>query len=195
VGVLVVVISGPIASGKSRLGRAVAEELESRHLSAAVVDLDLVYEMLDPRREPKSDQERWRSARRAAGLIVHTLLAERCAVVVEGDFMTAQKRVDFCQGLPDGVRTRFVTLRVAFDEALRRAQADPTRGISKDPDFLAAQYEQAQVAARRCARHRSEGRHRNCVGCRGISRDRGLGGTRTGDVTHELAETRLGQRS
>lgn len=57
-GVLVVLISGPIASGKSALGRAVAGRLDEVPGSGcAVIDLDLVYEMLDPRRRPKSDQQ------------------------------------------------------------------------------------------------------------------------------------------
>ncbi len=45
--VLVVLISGPIASGKSALGRAVAGRLDEEAGSCcAVIDLDLVYEML-----------------------------------------------------------------------------------------------------------------------------------------------------
>ena len=42
---IVVVITGPIASGKSTLGRAVAVELADRGTDSAVVDLDLVYEI------------------------------------------------------------------------------------------------------------------------------------------------------
>ena len=42
------VISGPIASGKSALGRAVAAQLEeAEEVATAVIDLDLVYEALD----------------------------------------------------------------------------------------------------------------------------------------------------
>jgi adenylylsulfate kinase-like enzyme len=48
--VFVLVITGPIASGKSALGRAVAVELAAAGVSAPVIDLDLVYEMLDPAR-------------------------------------------------------------------------------------------------------------------------------------------------
>ena len=39
---------------------------------------------------------------------------------------------------------RFVTLRVSFDEALRRAQADPTRGRSRDPAFLRPYFESVE---------------------------------------------------
>jgi len=137
---IVVVITGPIASGKSTLGRAVAVELAGRGSGSAVVDLDLVYEMLDPSRGAKTDEVRWREARRLAGKIATGLGGQRSVVVVEGEFVTAVQRSDFCDELPNDWRTSFVTLTVDFDEASRRATADPTRGLSKDEAFLEAHY-------------------------------------------------------
>jgi len=137
---IVVVITGPIASGKSTLGRAVAVELDHRGHDSAVVDLDLVYEMLDPSRGPKTDELRWREARGLAGKIAAGLRGRRSAVVVEGEFTTDEQRHDFCSELPQELRASFVTLTVDFDEAWLRAIADPTRGMSKDKDFLAAHY-------------------------------------------------------
>ena len=133
-------MTGPIASGKSTLGRAVAVELDHRGHDSAVVDLDLVYEMLDPSRGPKTDEVRWREARRLAGKIASGLRVRRSAVVVEGEFTTDEQRVDFCSELPQELRASFVTLTVDFDEAWLRAIADPTRGMSKDKDFLEAHY-------------------------------------------------------
>jgi hypothetical protein len=137
---IVVVITGPIASGKSTLSRAVAVELADRGSDSAVVDLDLVYEMFDPGRGPKTDEARWREARRLAGKIAAGLEGRRSAVVLEGEFGTHAQRADFSDELPHEWRASFVTLRVDFDEAWRRATADPTRGLSKDKDFLAAHY-------------------------------------------------------
>ena len=74
--------------------------------------------------------------RRLAGKIG----GRRSAVVVEGEFGTDAQPADFCDELPHEWRASFVTLTVDFDEAWRRAVADPTRGISKDKDFLAAHY-------------------------------------------------------
>jgi len=138
--IIVVVITGPIASGKSTLGRAVAIEFSARGLDSAAVDLDLVYEMLDPRREPKTDQSCWTEARRLAGKIAAGLLGQRQAVVVEGEFETKVQRANFCDELPSGLRASFVTLTLNFDEAWRRAMVDPTRGVSQDREFLAAHY-------------------------------------------------------
>jgi Adenylylsulphate kinase len=137
---IVVVITGPIASGKSTLSRAVSVELAGRGSASAVVELDLVYEMLDPSRGPKTHDARWREARKLAGKIAAEVGGRRSAVVVEGEFATGEQRADLCEELPHGWRTSFVTLTVDFDKAWRRAVADPTRGISKDRDFLAAHY-------------------------------------------------------
>ena len=139
-GMIVVVITGSIATGKSTLGRALAVELNERGSDSAVVDLDLVYEMLDPGRGAKTDEAHWSDARRLAGKIAAGLGERRSAVVVEGEFGTDVQRAEFCDELPHEWRASFVTLTVDFDEAWRRAMADPTRGISKDKDFLAAHY-------------------------------------------------------
>lgn len=42
-----------------------------------------------------------------------------------------------------------MTLHVSYEEALRRAQGDPTRGLSRDPDFLGPYFAQVgQTLAR-----------------------------------------------
>src|SRR4051812_39881233 len=93
---LVVVIGGPIASGKSTLSRAVATRLQERHgVEGAVIDLDLVYEMLDPQGRPKADPATWSAARRVAGRLASALLAEGRAAVVEGDFTRERALIEF----------------------------------------------------------------------------------------------------
>ena len=111
--VFVVVISGPIASGKSALSRAVAAQLEeAEEVATAVIDLDLVYETLDPRRRPKDDADLWAEARRVAGRLTTALLAENRCVVAEGEFSSDQALDEFVSELPgtadlrDGVETR-----------------------------------------------------------------------------------------
>ena len=75
-----VLISGPIASGKSALSRAVAAQLEEASgASVAVIDLDMVYEMLD--RGPKADERVWAQARRIAGRLGSVFLGEGRSVV------------------------------------------------------------------------------------------------------------------
>ncbi len=130
-------INGPIASGKSAVARAVARELDRRGTTAAVIDIDLVYDMLDHAvGVPKGDDRSWRAARRAAAAITDTFLSDGIdAVIVEGRLFVAERR-EYLEALESPIYPRFVTLHVSYEEALRRAQNDETRGVSRDPAFL-----------------------------------------------------------
>ena len=133
---MVIVITGPIASGKSTISRALAGELARTHGPVAVIDLDLLHDMLEPGGST-SDDATWELARHAAATLANTFLAEGVGVVVaEGSFNTPGDRTAFTERLDPSVGPPFVTLRVTYEEALRRAQGDPTRGMSRDPAFV-----------------------------------------------------------
>jgi chloramphenicol 3-O-phosphotransferase len=134
---VLIVINGPIASGKSTLARAVAREMQAHGAKTALVDVDLLYDMLDAAvGVPKGNERSWHLARAAAAALTDTFLDGGVdAVLVEGRFF-AEERAEYLAGVHSLVDPRFVTLRVSYDEALRRAQADPTRGASRDPAFL-----------------------------------------------------------
>ena len=141
---MVIVITGPIASGKSTIARELARDLERTHGRVAVIDLDLLYDMLEPE-GPKSDDGAWALARHAAASLANTFLQEGVPVVVaEGSFNTPSDRAAFARHLVAGVDPLYVTLRVSFDEALRRAQGDPTRGLSRDPVVLGRYFAAAE---------------------------------------------------
>jgi hypothetical protein len=122
------------------LSRAAATRLEETgETSAAVIDLDIVYEMLDPRAQsgrPKSDERVWSQARRTAGRLAASFLAEDRCVVAEGNFAGDHALREFEAELPADVLLRLVMLNIDFEIALGRTQADPSRGLSKDPSFL-----------------------------------------------------------
>ena len=132
----VIVITGPIASGKSTIARELARELGRAGIPVAVIDLDDVHDTL-ARDGPETAEASWALARREAATLANTFLAEGTAVIVaEGSFNTPGDRAAFSQRLDAGVDPVYVTLRVSFEEALRRAQGDSTRGLSRDPAFL-----------------------------------------------------------
>jgi adenylylsulfate kinase-like enzyme len=132
----VIVITGPIASGKSTIARELARELARAGVPVAVIDLDDVHDRL-AREGPETAEATWALARREAATLTNTFLAEGTAVVVaEGSFNAPGDRAEFSQYLDASVDPVYVTLRVSFAEALRRAQGDPTRGASRDPAFL-----------------------------------------------------------
>lgn len=134
---MLIVINGPIASGKSTLARAVAREMQAHGAKTAWVDVDLLYDMLDAAvGVPKGDERSWHLAREAAAAITDTFLDGGVdAVLVEGRFF-AEERAEYLKGVHSYVVPRFITLRISYDEALRRAQTDSTRGASRDPAFL-----------------------------------------------------------
>jgi adenylylsulfate kinase-like enzyme len=141
---MVIVITGPIASGKSTIARELARDLERTHGRVAVIDLDLLYDMLRPD-GPKNDDGSWALARHAAAKLVDTFLQEGIPVVVaEGSFNTPDGRAAFARHLDTSADMLYVTLRVSFDEALRRAQGDPTRGLSQDPVVLGRYFAAAE---------------------------------------------------
>jgi predicted kinase len=132
---MVIVITGPIASGKSTIARELARELERAHVRVAVIDLDLLHDMLAT--DGPADDATWALARHAAATLANTFLADGVAVVVaEGSFNRPDDRTAFVDHLDTSVEPLFVTLRVTFEEALRRAEGEPSRGKSRDPAFL-----------------------------------------------------------
>jgi predicted kinase len=133
---VLIVITGPIASGKSTVAGELARELERAGHRVAVIDLDLVHDMLTAGARP-SDDTTWAVARRAAAMLANAFLGAGIEVVVaEGSFNRPDDRAAFTAPLDARAAPRFVTLRVSYEEALRRATSDPTRGKSRDPDFL-----------------------------------------------------------
>jgi Mrp family chromosome partitioning ATPase len=135
VGQVVVVVTGPIAAGKSTVAVALARRLALVGRSTAVFDLDEVVAMIPL---VGSDVEgRWRRARIAhAGLVGGSLRGGVNAVVVDGPFFTMDERATLLADVTPYVSVKWVILTVLFDEALRRVGDDRTRGLSADPDFL-----------------------------------------------------------
>jgi len=139
----VIVVCGPIASGKSTLARAVARTLNDRGIVTAAIDLDLVYEMIAPGTESKSDAPTWSRARTVAARMAGALFEHGVeAVVLEGDFLAPDERAELVAALEPERRVRYVTLEVPLADALVRVAADPSRGLSRDPAFLARHYEE-----------------------------------------------------
>ena len=143
---MLIVITGPIASGKSTVARALHRELEGRGVTSAVVDLDVLEDMVTGD-GPKADPASWTRARRALARLVNGFLADGVTVVIaDGSFNRAIDRSTFEELLDPDVTPRYVTLTVAYEEALRRVRGDPSRGVSKDPAFLEPYFAKAEAS-------------------------------------------------
>ncbi len=137
---VVIVITGPIASGKSTVAKALARELDLIEVRVAVIDLDLIHDQLITN-GLASDDSTWSRARLETARMANALQEEGVAVVIaEGSFNLASDRAMLAQHLRPSPGPVYVTLQVSFEEALRRARGDPTRGRSQDPSFLGSHF-------------------------------------------------------
>jgi predicted enzyme related to lactoylglutathione lyase/chloramphenicol 3-O-phosphotransferase len=132
----VLIISGPTASGKSTVAYALAAESRASGSTAAVVELDRIYMMLDDG-PIMSDAEISRRARRAAAAVVDQYVLDGVDLIIaEGEFWTTGQRDEFTYRLSSGVTPLFITLRVSVEEALRRVESDSNRRLSRIPEVL-----------------------------------------------------------
>src|SRR2546421_275243 len=111
---VVIVVTGPIASGKSTVATALARELELVGVGAAVIDLDLVHDQLTTNASP-SDDSTWALARRETATLANAFQEAGVAVVIaEGSFNMPTDRATLVQHLRAGTDVVFVTLQVSF---------------------------------------------------------------------------------
>ncbi len=129
-----VVVIGPIAAGKSTLASELAGLLRGAGESVAIVGLDTVAEMALPTLDD------WTWAHDIHGQLVAAWLATPLTMVIaEGPETPAE--VDLLMShVPSDVSVFRVLLVARYETARQRTAADPSRGISRDPDFLAAMY-------------------------------------------------------
>ena len=137
-----VLISGPIASGKSALSRAVAARLEeSSGASSAVIDLDLVYEMLWVRDGRKNDERVWRRLAGLPGASEACFWARAAQSSWRAGTSVRRRRSRSSRASYRPRRpSDFCSLSVDFETALTRAHSNPARGRSKDAAFLSRHY-------------------------------------------------------
>lgn len=129
-----VVIAGPQASGKSTLAAALSAELRRQGERVALVELDQIAAMALP------TLPGWDTAHQifesVTGLWARS---ELTCVIAEGSGGTEEVSRLLRQAPPGSVTVTVVTT-ASFEVAFSRAQADPTRGISRQHDFLSRVY-------------------------------------------------------
>lgn len=136
-----VVITGPIAAGKSTVSELLADRLRRAGRSSVVVELDDIAHMV---RSPAAEARRlWDEAHRAHAALLAGWLATSIEVVISpGPFITSFERRTLATGIPPSTRVLEVRLNSTYPTALTRVEGDETRGLSRDREFLRSQYEQ-----------------------------------------------------
>lgn len=130
-----VLIVGPIAGGKSTVARSLTAGLREGGADTALVELDQIAEMALPTLPD------WSVAHEIFASVVGQWLRSTLSYVVAEGAGSPSEIARVLAAVPDGVRVVTIALTSPFPIALARAQTDPTRGVSKDPDFLAAEFE------------------------------------------------------
>ena len=125
-----VLIIGPIASGKSTLADTLAHKLRSSGEAVTVVGLDTVAEMALP---TLGD---WTWAHEVHGQLVGAWLETPIPTVIAEGPETPEEVELIMRHVGPDVSVRKVLITTSYDTALARASADRTRGLSKDPEFL-----------------------------------------------------------
>lgn len=138
-----VVITGPIASGKSTVARGLTEHCRNEGRSAVAVDLDDVVTML---RAPLDRFERsWQQARKVHGEFVAAWLDAGVDVVIaHGPFYTDDETAALLGPVPATITPRRVMLLASLETAVAGVTMDVSRKASRDPEFLRATHDRFQ---------------------------------------------------
>lgn len=129
-----IVISGPIASGKSTIAAAMSAVARRRGLTVALTGLDVVAEMALP------TLPNWDWAHRVHAQLVGAWLATDVELVID-EGTSSRYEVGLVLGqVPATTEVGHVVLTANLDRSLERAQGDPGRGASAEADFLRADH-------------------------------------------------------
>jgi energy-coupling factor transporter ATP-binding protein EcfA2 len=138
----VLLVIGPIASGKSTVAAALGARLREAGRAIAVLDLDDVVETIGG--FEGLSWERFDDALAVLGNLVAAWLIKGMDVIAHGPFFQ-QHEVDAVLGsVPPETQVRRVHLHSTYEVALGRVAQDPSRKRSADHPFLRATYERVE---------------------------------------------------
>jgi hypothetical protein len=129
-----VILTGPIAAGKNTVADGLTRLLTGRGRSVVVADVDDVAAMVGA--PGAAEAGLWFAAHEAHGALVGQWLRSTVDhVVAVGPFWTAEERAALMGTVPGDVDVLWVLIEAPVSVTLPRAQADPRRGLSRDPAF------------------------------------------------------------
>jgi energy-coupling factor transporter ATP-binding protein EcfA2 len=134
-----VVIFGPIASGKTTLAVAIGGRLRDEGREVSVLDLDEAVEASGS--WTGLTAERFRKAQIAFGRHVGAWLDQGVDVIAHGPLFEPGALEAVLDNIPRAAQISYVRLITTYEVALKRATADPNRQLSRDPDFLRMTYD------------------------------------------------------
>ena len=133
--VALVLLVGPQASCKSTVASALSDELRRQGELVALVELDQIAAMALP------SLPDWDSAAQIFGIVAGQWAQTELTCVIAEGISSHEEVSKFVAHVPTTAVLVIVAVTTSFEAALARAQADPTRGISRDRSFLSERYE------------------------------------------------------
>lgn len=135
---VLVVIFGPIASGKSSVAEALGARLRNAGRETAVLEVDDVVETIGGFVGLK--RERFHQSFTVHSHLVGAWLDNDVDVIAVGPFYEEHELEGLIAVSSKADIVHWTLLRVSFEVALRRVGGDPTRVLSKDPQVLRSAY-------------------------------------------------------
>jgi len=134
---VLVLISGPVASGKTTLAWRLAALTRAAGDVAASIDIDELTEIGGGSDWTQvTAQHRRQACELAAALIDRLAEHGNRFVAVAGSTLSPYEWKAVTERVSVPVEPTLVRLRVSVTEAIRRAQADPTRLLTRDPQVV-----------------------------------------------------------
>jgi len=129
-----VIITGPLAAGKNTTADALARRLTGGGRTVVIADVDDVVAMVAAPGAGATGL--WFAGREAHGALVGQWMRSGVDdVVAVGPFFSDDERAALTRHLPDGTAPVWIVIHAPVEVTLPRAQADPTRGLSREPQF------------------------------------------------------------
>jgi len=137
-----IVIVGPIASGKTTVARALGDHFRKAGRRVAVLDLDDVVETIGG--FLGLAEALFQQAQVVHGQLVGAWLDQGFDVIAHGPFFEALENDALLHAVPDAIVPRRVLLNASYEVALGRVRAEPDRVLSHYPEVLKATYDRVE---------------------------------------------------
>ena len=129
-----VIITGPIAAGKNTVADLLTAKLATHGRTAVIADVDDVAAMVAP--PGAGPAGLWPAAHEAHGaLVAQWMRSSVDYVVAVGPFHTADEQAALTTPVPDDTAMLRIVIDAPVSVTFARAEADQTRGLSRDPGF------------------------------------------------------------
>ena len=135
--VRLLLIDGPVAAGKTSLAWELAARIRAEGGSAASIDMDELTEMIGG-----TDWRMITAEHRQQGCALAAALVDRITaqgtdlIAIAGSTLSPYEWRSVLDQATAAVAPTFIRLRVSIPEATRRASADPTRVLTRDPEVV-----------------------------------------------------------